>query len=240
MATEFTEKEGQLLGQLFPNGLLTKVGVVIRDAILAAPQLAQKIREIIAEEIQKLSLRIEHISNELPKQVQTEVTYQLANNSKTAQIDEEALYQKFVSRLLTDQSFQRNFAEVQRTSRQRAEESRRETITQIIAGIRHIPIMAVNQDLVDDLDGGMVIKNMKTDQTRLKAVEDALVKRQDEMVEAIKSLVLKNKQESSAELISKYAQVLVDQAIPSDKPTEVRSALQNIDEENEIAPILKK
>lgn len=233
MSAEFTQQESEYLGEVFPDGLLTKVGVVIRDAILA----------IIAE--QKTSL-LDDPRLDVRIQAAIEAATNGIANQISDGIDQKLRDPSFITNLAyalagSEEACARLNSSLEQCRRKRLDEAairRHENLT--AAAIKFYterqPDTQLSKEsvraLVERLDADNVVKGLQPSQYN-ERVAKAIFTKEVEMVTFITGIC---KIKTPKGVIENNAALLVLEGLPLEAST-VRKRLEV---EEDIASHLKK
>ncbi|MCL5407292.1 MAG: hypothetical protein M1429_02240 [Patescibacteria group bacterium] len=243
--TEFTSQEGELLGRLFPNGLATKLVIVIRDAILAAPKFAEKVQEITSltictvlgiEKLSDLRLKLESAGNDIPASVSRELEARLRDPSFVISLAEmlasnEAACTRLGNAINECREKQLGEAEIRRLDNLTG------TVTNFYFERDSDPNKTILskeavKPLVNRLNKEMVVKGLKASQYS-SAIAKTIPEWETQMTELIVGLC---KARTNKQLIESTAVLLVLEGLP----LETKVVRARLEREEDIASFLKR
>lgn len=257
----YTEAEKKQIGRAFgTKELFQKFRRSIINAVMVAPAFFEKIRAIVAEQVKEINLRIESLSNDLPKMIQTEVAHQLADSDKATSLDEKVIGAQLdaalrdpakaiiiVEAILANDTarevLQRGLYLQEKTAIEQARQRRRENLTgAVIAFYRdrnphdvetNINIANDVQPLVELIETEGVVKGK---QTRMydATVGEWITDRETKMAEVVAGLCKRN---TKQELIDGHAGRLVEKGFD---PNDSEAVKAEISVQSDIADKIKK
>lgn len=205
----------EILTKTWGNEAIVALYAFLRDTLLLAPALDEKIRQAVAKEVQ------------------------MHKEALTPNVEE--IVTRTGERLLEDASFHRAISHEMSVGKQADIEAKKNELKAIIASVRETPLEHVPAELVEMLWKAGVLRGRRDSYEA--NVRTYLARAEAQMAEAINEMLLAKTKErpETKEMVTRYARLLVDKGDTDLNPSAIREALKREDEEaDEIIPLIKK